>query len=201
MFYSSGFHPKPDMTFSPALSLGVMSLGEMVDMKLVCDGDPRTWLDALDAGAPEGLRFIDAHKLEEGAPGVSKVIDTAIYAVAFSRSSIDDARARERVAAALAAPTLPIVRSIEGLGKKVDVRTFLRGLSWEDARARDAIARAGLVGDLVTLLAEVAVTPQGSAKISEVVEVLFGANTPCQSVRVSLGRASVAATPEWTASA
>ena len=173
----------------------------MVDMKLLCDGDPLAWLGALGEGAPEGLRFIDARRLDDGEPGVSKVIDTATYAVAFSRSCIDDGSARERVAAALAAPTLPVVRSIDGLGKKVDVRTFLRSLSWEDPRARDALARAGLVGDLVTMLAEVAVTPQGSAKISEVVEVLFGAGTPCQSVRVSLGRASVAPTSEWTASA
>ena len=42
--YSQGFHPKPDLTFSPALSLGVLSLSEFVDMKLLCDlgshGDP-----------------------------------------------------------------------------------------------------------------------------------------------------------------
>ena len=37
IFYSSGFHPKPDMTFSPALSLGVASLSEVLDVKLIVD--------------------------------------------------------------------------------------------------------------------------------------------------------------------
>src|ERR1043166_2759056 len=33
--YSEGFHPKPDLSFGPALSLGVASLDEYVDAKLI----------------------------------------------------------------------------------------------------------------------------------------------------------------------
>ena len=35
MFYSQGFHPKPDMTFGPALPLGVASHTEYLDVKLI----------------------------------------------------------------------------------------------------------------------------------------------------------------------
>ena len=200
MSYSGGFHPKPEMTFSPALSLGVMSLGEMMDVKLLCDGDAESWLAALSEGSPEGLDFIAGQKLADGEPSVSKIVDTATYAVAFSRSAIDESLARARVTEALAASSLPVVRNIDGIGKHVDVRRFLRALAWDDANGRAALAGAGLVGDLVALLAVVAVTPQGSAKISEVVEVLFGAQTPFQAVRVSLS-CQLLASPTWTASA
>jgi uncharacterized protein (DUF2344 family) len=186
------------MTFSPALSLGVMSLGEILDVKLLEDGGPSAWLKALSDGSPDGLTFLSGRKLAEGELAVSKIIDTATYAVAFPRDAIGDAT--ERVASALAAEALPIVRNIEGVGKKVDVRRYLRSLAWDDARAHDAIRRAGLVGDLAPLLVEVASTPQGSAKISEVVEVVFGPSMPFQAVRVSLGQCAMNESP-WIASA
>jgi radical SAM family uncharacterized protein/radical SAM-linked protein len=189
MFYSSGFHPKPDMTFAPALSLGVMSLGEMLDIKLMCEGDPSTWLEALTSGAPDGLRFTAGQRLADGDPAVSKIVDHAVYAVAFPRACVDDARARDQIAAALAAETLPVVRVIDGIGKKVDVKHYLRSAVWEDVRAHDAVARAGIAGDLAALHVDIAITPRGSAKISEVIEVLFGKDTPNRAIRVELGQA------------
>ncbi len=186
MFYSSGFHPKPDMTFSPALSLGVMSLGEIVDIKLTCDGDASTWLDALNAGAPEGLRFVSGRALGPQDPAVSKVVDVARYSVAIPRSAIDERDAREKIAVAMAAESLPLTRTIEGIGKKVDVRKYLREAAFDDERARAAIAAAGLVGDLAAVYIEIAITPTGSAKISEAIEVLFGKNVPAKSVRAAL---------------
>ncbi len=189
MFYTSGFHPKADMTFSPALSLGVMSLGEIVDIKLCCDGDPREWLDALTQGAPDGLRFTDARALGERDASVSKLIDTARYAVAIPRSVLSAERAAERIDFAMRAESLPVVRNMDGIGKKIEVRRYLRAVRFDDAFARDAIARAGLVGDLAALFVEIAVTPTGSAKISEAIEVLFGAETPAKAVRAELSLA------------
>jgi radical SAM family uncharacterized protein/radical SAM-linked protein len=186
MFYSSGFHPKADMTFSPALSLGVMSLGEIVDIKLTCEGEPREWLDALSAGAPDGLRFTDGRALGERDATVSKLVDGALYAVAIPRAAININTLHERAAEMMRAETLPIVRTIEGIGKKVDVRRYLRTLAVDDARAGSAVERAGLVGDLVAVFVEIAVTPTGSAKISEVLELLVGRDVPSKSIRAAL---------------
>ena len=35
VFYSVGFHPKPELSFGPALGLGIPSLGELLDVKLI----------------------------------------------------------------------------------------------------------------------------------------------------------------------
>ncbi len=55
LFYTSGFHPKPDMTFSPALSLGVASLSEILDVKLTVDVDPEAVAAELTRVSPDGL--------------------------------------------------------------------------------------------------------------------------------------------------
>ena len=188
LFYSQGFHPKPDMTFGPALSLGVASLGEVVDVKLTCDGDPSTWLAALTAGAPAGLRFVSGAALGPNDASVSRRLVGARYAVGVPRAVLasrgGEAWLAERVAAVLAAPSLPIVRRIEKVGKKVDVRTFLRRLEI-GGDAAEHVARAGLVGDCVALGVDVDVRGDGSVKIAEVVEVL-AQDLEHQAVRVEL---------------
>ncbi|HSQ61698.1 MAG TPA: hypothetical protein VLM85_00730, partial [Polyangiaceae bacterium] len=83
--------------------------------------------------------------------------------------------------------SLPIVRNIDGIGKKVEVRRYLREVAVSDERAARALAEAGLVGDLMPLLVDIEVTGSGSAKISEVLTVLFADAIPAKAVRVGLG--------------
>jgi radical SAM-linked protein len=192
LFYSSGFHPKPDMTFGPALSLGVASLAEAVDMRIAADLEPAEILEDLNAGAQPGIRFIGGARLGAQDAGVTRIIDGARYAVGVPRDVLasrgGEAWLRERIGAAMAASELPVVRRIDGIGKRVDVRSFLRRLAVGDAEAREAIARAGLVGDLVVLTVDVEVRGNGGVKIAEVVEALAGdAELPHRSVRAAMG--------------
>ena len=94
---------------------------------------------------------------------------------------------RERAAAVLASESLPVVRRIDGLGKKVDVRAFLRELVVESEEASRARVDAGLAGDLVAVMALVSVSNSGGVKISEVMEVIDPA-LDFQAVRMEMGR-------------
>jgi radical SAM family uncharacterized protein/radical SAM-linked protein len=190
LYYSQGFHPKPDLTFGPALSLGVASLCEVVDVKIVADVDAAALLESLSAGAQPGLRFVGGVRLGAGDAAVTRLVNVARYAVGIPRTAIDalggDARLRERVARALAASELPAVRRIDGIGKKINVREFLRSI--DVAPDASLLDRAGIGGDLVTLAVEVEVRGSGGVKIAEVVEVVFGdAEVPHRAVRVELG--------------
>jgi radical SAM family uncharacterized protein/radical SAM-linked protein len=192
LFYSSGFHPKPDMTFGPALSLGVASLGEAVDMRIAADLEPAEILGDLNAGAQPGIRFVGGVRLGAQDAGVTRIVDSARYAVGIPRDVVaargGEPWLRERIDAAMAAPELPVVRRIDGIGKRVDVRSFLRRLALTDADATAAVARAGIVGDLVALAVEVEVRGNGGVKIAEVVEALVGeSDFPHRAVRVALG--------------
>src|SRR6185312_9889385 len=93
----------------------------------------------------------------------------------------------ERVATGLAAPELVVIRRIDGVGKKVNVREFLRSIG-PSAAAAEALARAGVVGDLLPLAVEVDVRGSGGVKIAEVVEAVFDPELPHRAVRVALGK-------------
>lgn len=114
VFYTEGYHPKPSITFGPALPLGVQSLGEVFEIKLVrCvdeDGaqrrpDPADLLRRLNAVAEDGLDFVSCEILEEGERRLGKLLDEAHY-LAAPQIGGDDASTRidsnwvdERIAA------------------------------------------------------------------------------------------------------
>jgi hypothetical protein len=83
---------------------------------------------------------------------------------------------------------LPIVRLIDGIGKRVNVAEFVRKVEVDEG-AGDALAAAGLVGAMESVVVEVDIRGSGAVKIAEVVEVLLGsADIPHRAVRTALGR-------------
>jgi radical SAM family uncharacterized protein/radical SAM-linked protein len=209
LVYTQGFHPKPDMTFAPALSLGVMSLDEHVDVRLADDLAPdelARLVATMNDGAPEGLLFLAAAKLGATDAAVTKLVGGARYVLAFARAALDpegapsheawlEARCRE----ALAKTELPIRRDIEGIGKIVEVRQYLLRAEVAGDDARRALARAGLLGDLVAIEVDASIRPDGAAKAAEMAAVLVGRGEPVphRAVRAALfgreetGRASL----------
>ncbi len=192
MFYSQGFHPKPEMVFGPALSLGVATLDDYVDVKLACDADPDALPALLQPGAPDGLRFLSAARLGPNDPGISKVVDATEYVAAVPWSwlraqgiaHLDDAHAH--VDARRATP-LSVLRRIEGLGKRIDVTAHLEALTVGDGA--DALDDAGYAGELLALRFRTRMFATGAVKAAEVVEALFGPECPSRFVRTAMGRA------------
>jgi radical SAM family uncharacterized protein/radical SAM-linked protein len=188
--YTEGFHPKPDMSFGPALSLGVASLDEYADVKLI-DAPPEEELAArLDAHASGGLRFLGACQLTAQDKGVAAVITAARYVLALPRAVVAErggvAFVERSIEELLSKSELIVHRNIDGLGKKVDVRRYVRELRLGGERACEALSQAGLIGDLLPLDVVVALGPAGSAKAAEVVEALFGPSFPHKAVRLQL---------------
>jgi radical SAM family uncharacterized protein/radical SAM-linked protein len=192
LYYSQGFHPKPEMTFGPALSLGVASLCEVVDVKIAADVDVVSMLDALSAASQPGFRFVGAAPLGVGAPSVSRVLDAARYVVAVPRSYVDPLGGEDWVRSRIASADgrdLAVTRRIDGVGKRVDVRQYMRSIGVGGAAAADALARAGTIGDFVALDVDVVVGNSGGVKITEVIEAVFrGDELPGAAVRAALGR-------------
>lgn len=199
MVHTKGFHPKPDMTFSPALSLGVVSLDEYVDIRLtreINSSELETLVSRMNDSSPAGLHFLGAAFLGADDPAISRVIIGARYIIAFARAAIDVPEGQtaeqflgERVQRAMEATTLPIRRNIEGIGKTVDVRQYLMRADVGGAEAREALHRAGIVGDIVTLDVIASITGSGATKASEIAAVIVGDGVtppPHRSVRLEL---------------
>ncbi|MFO0759040.1 MAG: TIGR03960 family B12-binding radical SAM protein [Byssovorax sp.] len=197
LIYTQGFHPKPDMSFGPALSLGVLSLDEHADIRVDADLEQPA-LDALVAdmsrSAPSGLRFRAAIRLSGDDPGITKVIAGARYLLAFARSSLPAGRSAEsvlaeRCAAGMSAATLPFRREIEGVGKMLDVRSYLLRAEVAGPEALALLGKAGLAGDLVAIDVDAKITGSGAVKASEIAAVLVGDSVtapPHRAVRVEL---------------
>ena len=201
--YTKGFHPKPDMTYGPALSLGVMSLDEHVDIKLqdrldasALDGLPA----ALTASSPGGLRFVRVRALAEGELSLSKVVRGASYVLVFSRRAIEaeapGERAedvlRQRIGSLLGRDAIEVKRALGAptpgrvqLSKVVDLRSYLRSLEVGGPAVESAIARAGIAGDVVGVAAEVVILPSGAVKSSEIAEAVLP-GVAHQSIRTRL---------------
>ena len=178
----------------------MLSLDEYVDLRLARELDEAELADLvlrMSAASPAGLAFRAAVRLRAEDPSVTRVIAGARYVLAFARSAVEakgqsaEALLAERCAAALAATSLPWRRQIEGVGKMLDVRTYLLTAEVAGPEALAAVARAGLVGDLVAIDVHSAILPNGAVKAAELAAVIMGggegeAAPPHRAVRVEL---------------
>jgi radical SAM family uncharacterized protein/radical SAM-linked protein len=199
LFYSQGFHPKPDLTFGPALSLGVASLHEYVDVKISADVNEAELAPALTEHAPQGIVIEGVARLHAGDTNVAKLLGEgahARYVVALAKSALasmnleDVASLRHEIEGQLEGGSLNVVRyeggATSGLGKKIDVRHYLEHVEVDGSAGRGLLARAGIVGDVVPLDVTVRLAASGGVKVSEVVEALLGKQALFQAVRAGL---------------
>jgi radical SAM family uncharacterized protein/radical SAM-linked protein len=189
--YTKGFHPKPHLSFAPALSLGVASLDEFVDAMLIDAPNREKLLSCLKEATSPGLRFVDAGVLPERAPTLSKAISAARYALVIPNSVVDTigglSAIEERIAAFMAEKSVLLSRKIERRTKQVDVRKHVLSIRIGDNTLNELTRLAGLLGDYVTLELVIALTPEGSSKATEVGLALFGElGQACRAVRVAL---------------
>lgn len=179
--HTGGYHPKPDMSFAPALSLGAMSLDEYVDLRLYPRYDPaglRALIADMNDRSPAGLVFLAARRFERRDPPIGRVVEGARLLLAFARDVFPDPEALQRRCDALMArETLEVRRKVKGLHRLLDLRPRLFGLRvLEDARPW--LARAGVAGDLIGVEATVHITPRGSVRAAEIAALLHAEPSP-----------------------
>ena len=156
--YTLGFHPKPNMSFGPALALGVPSLGEIFEVRLDASPAPDALVEALNQVTPEGLGFLAARRLPAAAPGLAKHIDAAD----FLFGAPDDVDLAGRAAAFMALATAPTPRGN-------DARAAVLALDVLDA---PAAARALGWRERPLLRARLRVSSEGTVRPAELAELL-----------------------------
>ena len=160
--YTLGFHPKPNMSYGPALGLGVASLGELFEVRLDGQPDAGTLVERLNQVSPEGMRFLAARRLAETEPGLAKLVHGADYLIAPVG---DEADLEAAIARFLAQRRIEVSRGegvVDARGPVVSLRVVELGpvagaLEW---RPRPVIE------------ARVSLGPEGSVKPSELVRAL-----------------------------
>jgi radical SAM family uncharacterized protein/radical SAM-linked protein len=195
IYYSHGFHPKPGISFGPALGLGIPSLGELLDVKLVDRLPAEEILARLRAVSPPGIEFTGATALVDGDLAIGRVLTEAHYAVRLSAGvSADAAESSFHAGAPLVAQRRERSDSRRTDGAQtVDVRksmVFARSAS-PDERARLSDELGWPASDSLLTFGLV-VSALGSARPVEVLEALLGpaALSGCEMVRTGFQQAA-----------
>ncbi|MBW2465418.1 MAG: DUF2344 domain-containing protein, partial [Deltaproteobacteria bacterium] len=196
LYYSQGYHPKALMTFGPSLRLGFSSLDEYIDLKLRAELlggeiDPVALLERLNGVSVEGLRFLEATVLGPQDPSLSKLVDEIEYVAGLPRTALDRLGAKDLDAVTRlfadnhAAGDLVVQRKVKARGKTIDVGKFL--VDFAVGEGAEALSAAGIVGDLLPVRMRILSGPAGTARGTEVLEVLGGvADLPARFVRTKL---------------
>jgi radical SAM family uncharacterized protein/radical SAM-linked protein len=177
IFYSEGFHPKPAMSFTPALPLGVESVGEIVDIKLVEDpGDIGSMLRRLNEVSEDGLEFVACRRIMPGEPRLAALLDQADYLIKLERHGFDEAAVVERMAAFEGADQVEITFARKKGEKTVDLKSVVAHLRLATDHDRSALPQA-ISGGLPALTVAVGfrLDTGGQVKPVEALRTILGA--------------------------
>jgi radical SAM-linked protein len=93
ILHSEGFHPKPLMSFGPALPLGMEGKAEFFEFKSKTPLDPAALPARADAVAPPGLRFHSCVVISAGAPSWMERLREAVYTVDLKSAGLAETEA------------------------------------------------------------------------------------------------------------
>ena len=169
--FSEGFSPRPRVSFGLALSTGHESDAEYVDLVLADAIDLDQLPAQLTAALPEGMAVVGAVALAERVPALQEAVTCVEWQVDVAHcdlTAVDPAQLRDRIAAALALPTLETTKRRKGRDVVEDVRPVIRRITVCDEQSATPLP---LGGRPVAVEMEMSTQPRG-AKPGEVLAAL-----------------------------
>ncbi len=155
--YSQGFHPQPKIHLAAALPLGFTSECEVADVWLSETIAVDAILTELRRATSPGIEIKSVREVPDSLPPLQTVVRAADYVATISGDTTELAG---RVAALLAAPTLPR----EKRGKSYDLRPLIESLAVEENRLKMRLAaREGATGRPEEVLAALGLSDRQAA--------------------------------------
>ncbi|MFC1959187.1 TIGR03936 family radical SAM-associated protein [Chloroflexota bacterium] len=117
--YSQGFNPQPKMQLASALSLGISSECELLDIWLTEDISLTDFCDQLNTVSPVGLRARQAVSVPLKGPALQTILHSSEYRI--STDEVDSEELQNRITDFLASEHVERVRR----GKPYDLRALV----------------------------------------------------------------------------
>jgi radical SAM family uncharacterized protein/radical SAM-linked protein len=183
--YSQGFHPKPRVSFGPALPVGVESRCEHIDIELVGVHDAAAVAARLATQLPEGLPVFEARAIDPRTRSLSESMRAVHYRVDFPEGWSAQAL-QERIVAFQTAEQAVVHRA--ALPKAKTGKSGKRHQRFAAPKQREINLK-----EIVTHLSaegpgrvafSLRADPSGSAKPAEVLAAIFGDGAPPMGVRL-----------------
>ncbi len=124
--FSAGFHPAPRISFPDALSTGVESEAEIIDLELSRPWTAQEVAEGLNRELPEGFLVLEAASAHWQTPSPSVSIRETVYAVELPESAPADLSSR--IEAFFAAAEVLIPREKKTGTESVDLRREVAGI-------------------------------------------------------------------------
>ncbi|GAM10480.1 putative protein [Geobacter sp. OR-1] len=141
MRYSQGFHPHPRFSFATALSVGVESYCEYMDMDVYESISAASVASDLNRVLPEGVRIVFAEEIPLNSPSLSVIIDAVRYRVTlWEHFDLDLA---QQVTAFVALDSCKWVRQKRGKTTELDLRQELKELKMVDGTILEMVVSRG----------------------------------------------------------
>jgi radical SAM family uncharacterized protein/radical SAM-linked protein len=121
--FSLGFHPHPKFSFATALSVGVESWAEYLDMEVDPGCDPEVVREALNSVLPEGMRIMEVVKIPRSSPSLAVITESVLYRLTLHGYSASDLGIQAERFVAL--ETYPFRREKKGKAIELDLRKEL----------------------------------------------------------------------------
>ena len=118
MAYSAGFTPHPKVSYAGAAPTGVGSEAEYLEIGLSRTRDPEELRQLLDESLPAGLDVIES--VEARTPGLPERLEASVWELRLD--GVEPGRARQAVAAFLAADTVEVQRDTKNGVRVFDCR-------------------------------------------------------------------------------
>jgi radical SAM family uncharacterized protein/radical SAM-linked protein len=180
--YSQGFHPKPRVSFGPALPVGVESSCEQIDIELSGVHEASAIAARLAPQLPEGFPIIEARNVDLRAPSLSESMQAVHYRVDFPEGW--SAEALQRRISIFQAAEQVVVRRAEPPKNRNGKRHQKFAVSKQrEINLKEIVTHLSAEGPgrvAFSLKAD----PSGSAKPAEVLAAVFGDGAPPAGVRL-----------------
>lgn len=121
--FSQGFHPHPRFSFATALSVGVESYAEYMDMEVAGDCSADQVMERLNAVLPSGVKVVSAEEIPLKGASLSVMIESVRYRI--SSELLAGVDLPTRIEAFLAMDAFPWRREKRGKVVELDLRREL----------------------------------------------------------------------------
>ncbi|MFN8459292.1 MAG: TIGR03936 family radical SAM-associated protein [Anaerolineae bacterium] len=149
--YSKGFNPRPKLQVVASLPLGASGSAEIMDIVVTQPLEPQEALIRIRLALPQGIELHAVETIPLKAPTLQHLLRRAEYRVTVE-TDLPLETLTSRIAALLAADTLPHTRQRKKQSETIDLRPWLHGLRAEAAGPEEVVLHmcltAGSFGNL-----------------------------------------------------
>jgi radical SAM-linked protein len=181
--YSQGFHPKPRVSFGPALPVGVESLCEDFDLDLLGPADPEDVARRLARELPEDLRVQSAERVDGAEPSINEALRAVHYRLDFPEEGWGEDVLARCVAEFQGAERAVVTRAAPPKNRRGKRPQKVAERAGREIDLKDIVTHLALEGPS-TVAFSLRADPSGSAKPAEVLAAIFGGGELPRGVKV-----------------